>query len=129
MGQTPTDVKITKTLGPNGVDVTTAMLLQFDNGVIADLLCGINGFMDETAVISGTNGIIKQYHFYGCRKTELCGPTGNVLDSYIDLQEEGFVHEIDHFAKTFYEGKMESSLIPVADTLDFAKMVSKYFYG
>ena len=128
MEEYPEDIKITKSMGETGVDLTTGMLLRFKGGAVADLLCSINGSMDETAIISGNAGLIKQYRFYGCTKTELCNQLGVVLETYEDPQDEGFVHEIEHFAKLYASGKKESDLIPLADTLDFAKMVSKYFY-
>ena len=108
--------------GPTGVDASVAMTLEYDCGVLADCLVSIAGFMDDTGIISGTEGYIKQYYFPGCKKTELYHGY-DLVETFEDPEEEGFVHEINHFAGLYREGKTESPVIPLADTLDFARRI------
>ena len=109
-------------LGHTGVDATVAMTMEYDCGVLADCMASIAGWMDDTGIISGTEGFIKQYYFPGCRKTELYRGF-ELAETYEDPEEEGFVHEIAHFAKLYREGKTESDVIPLQDTLDFARRI------
>lgn len=107
--------------GPTGVDATVAMTLKYNSGVIAECLTSISCSADSTAVISGSEGLIKQYYFVGSRKCELYDRRGNLVECYEDPEEEGFVHEIAHFAELYENGKTESNLIPLEDNLDFVR--------
>lgn len=120
MEKAPSEMQTMIQWSATGVDATVAMTMRWPGGTIADCLTSINGYMDDTAVISGTEGYIKQYHFLGCRKAELYLNSGELVEAYEDPEEEGFVHEIAHFAELYRSGKKESDLIPLHDTLDFA---------
>ena len=114
--------------GPTGVDESVAMILRYDRGVLADCLASIGGVMDDVATISGTEGFIKQYYFPGCRKTELYRGL-ELAETFEDPEEEGFVHEIAHFARLYRSGRTESDVIPLADTVDFADRVESILAG
>ena len=102
-----------------GVDGTTAMILKYPHA-IASCLTSITAVADNTAEICGTNGTIKQYYFVGSKKAELYSLRGELLDSFVDPEEEGFVHEIAHFTALVREGKKESDLVPLEPTRAFA---------
>ncbi|MBQ8972351.1 MAG: Gfo/Idh/MocA family oxidoreductase [Clostridia bacterium] len=121
MGEPPIEMHTMIRRGPTGVDDTAVMTMRWSNGVIADCMTSITGYMDDVAVISGSKGYIKQYYFLGCRKTELYLGQGAPVETYEDPEEEGFVHEIAHFVELYRDGKKESDLIPLRDTLDFAR--------
>lgn len=120
MDGAPSEIQSMVQWAPSGVDAAVSMTMRWPCGTIADCMTGINGYMDDTAVISGTEGYIKQYHFLGCRRAELYLNSGELIERYEDPEEEGFVHEIAHFAELYRNGKTESDLIPLDDTLDFA---------
>ncbi len=120
----PQKVTATVQTAPTGVDATVTMAMTYPYAV-ADCLTSICGYMDGAAVISGTEGFIKQHHFIGSRKAELFDRKGTLVDNFEDAEEEGFVHEIVHFADLFRSGRKESPYIPLEDTLDFARRVQE----
>ena len=125
MGEPPAQLKTIVQRAETGVDATVTMSMRFSNGVIADCMTSVNGFMDSEAVISGTKGYIRQYYFVGCRKAELYTGRGELTETFEDPVEEGFVHEVAHFVELLRAGKLESDVIPLADTLDFTKAAEK----
>lgn len=124
VGRGPREMQSVVEWGPTGVDVTVAMSLRFENGLVADCLTSFGGWMDDTAVISGTEGAVKLERFYGSRKVQLFR-SGRLEETFEDPQEEGFVHEIDHFAELIREEKIESDINPLALTLDFAEAADR----
>lgn len=121
MGCRPIEMKTLVQRVPSGVDGTVTMSMRFPGGVIADCLTSVCGYMDSESVLSGTKGYIKQYYFLGCRKTELYVGREGLVETFEDPEEEGFVHEIAHFVDLYRSGRTESDLIPLDDTLDFAR--------
>lgn len=109
---------------PTGVDATVTMSMSYP-GVVADCMTSLRGYMDSDAVISGTEGYIRQHYFVGSRKAELFDRKGALVECFEDPEEEGFVHEIAHFVDLLRSGKTESPLIPLDDTLDFARQAEK----
>ncbi len=129
MGGEPDDVRTSVVRGPTGVDATVAMALRYDSGVLADCLASIEGRADTAATLSGTEGFILQEYFPGCRRTQLYGNGGELLETFEDPEEEGFVHEIAHFVRCLREGRTESDLIPLRDTLAFARFADRVLRG
>ncbi|MBO6159228.1 MAG: Gfo/Idh/MocA family oxidoreductase [Firmicutes bacterium] len=124
----PDELKTIVQRAETGVDATVTLSMRYANGVVADCLTSVAGWMDSTAILSGTKGYIKQYYFLGCRKTELYQGRDELVETYEDPVEEGFVHEIAHFADLYQAGKTESDLIPLADTLNFAEVAEQILY-
>ena len=125
MNAPPDECKIMTVTGPTGVDLSVGLFLKYNSGVIADCLASIAGFMNEDAVVSGNDGYILQKYFYGSRRCELYDNSHNLLESFDDPVEDGFVHEIRHFCEMLRDGRLESSYIPLADTLDFTGVYEK----
>lgn len=122
MGGPPLELYSATLPGPTGVDLTVSMTLKYKSA-LAECLASMGGWMDDTAIISGTNGYIKQPKFWGSREAKLYDAGGSLVERFYDPEEEGFVHEIAHFAELVRSGATESPLIPLEDTLDFAQRV------
>lgn len=125
----PVEVQYLKQNTVTGVDGATALIMKFESGAVADTLSGINGYMEDTGIISGTKGFIKQYCYWGCKKTELyTGRSPEPEEVFTDDESEGFVHEIRHFVNLLKEGKTESDLIPLQDTLNYVKRAEEILF-
>ena len=122
LGGPPSELYSATLPAPTGVDLTVSMTMKYKSA-LAECLASIGGWMDDTAVISGTNGYIKQPKFWGGRDAELYNAGGSLVERFYDPESEGFVHEIAHFAELYHSGATESPLIPLEDTLDFAQRV------
>lgn len=121
VGEGPIELHATIDRAPTGVDRTVAFQMKFQNGVIADCMTSIGGGANLHGVIGGTEGYIVLHHFIGSRKAELYRGMGELTKVFEDPEEEGFVHEIAHFAELLRAGKTESEINPLALTLDFTE--------
>lgn len=121
LGEKPSEIKAVAQKAPTGVDETVAMSLRFDSGVLASGVTSIGVRASDTAYVYGTSGYIKLYNFLGCRKCELYNDREELTECYEDAQEEGFVYEIEHVVQLYKNGQTESPLIPLQDSIDFAR--------
>lgn len=112
-----------QTVHETGVDESTALTLKFQNGAIAQGFSSIGSAYPEDAVIAGTKGSIFMPVFWKARSAELKDASGNVIDSFTDPVEEGFVNEAAHFVSLVREGKKESPYVPMADSIDFIEKI------
>lgn len=122
MGGPPSELYSATLPAATGVDLTVSMTLKY-KAALAECTASIGGWMDDTAIISGTKGYIKQPRFWGCQEAELYDGSGSLVERFYDPEPEGFVHEIAHFVELLRSGATESPLIPLEDTLDFAQRV------
>lgn len=120
VGEKPSEIKAVIQKAPTGVDETVAMSLRFDSGILASGVTSIGVKVSDTAHIYGTGGKIKLYHFLGCRKCERYNEQDELIECFEDEQEEGFVYEIRHVIDLYKNGEIDSPLIPLQDSIDFA---------
>ncbi|MBR1658768.1 MAG: Gfo/Idh/MocA family oxidoreductase [Oscillospiraceae bacterium] len=121
MGEPPVETRSLVTWAPSGVDLSAGMTLRFRNGVLADLLCSIGGVLDNTGIISGSEGYITLDYIPGPRRAALYTGQNETAELFEDPETEGFVHEIAHFAGLVESGRIESDINPLSLTLDFTE--------
>jgi predicted dehydrogenase len=121
LGEAPAEIKAVARKAPNGVDEAVVMALRFDSGVLASAVTSVGVNASETAHIYGTKGSIKVHRFLRSRKCELLNEDDEVIERFTDDQEEGFVYEIEHVVDLFRKRQTESPLIPMKDSIDFAR--------
>lgn len=100
-----------------GVDDQVAMSLSFPSGALAVLSCGLRANTSATVKISGTEGSIIVDDFLRSKHCELYDKKGNVCETFAVEVEDGFSYQIQHFAALLAEGKIESPLMPLRDTI------------
>jgi predicted dehydrogenase len=106
-------VKISAT----GVDESVTMSMDFASGALASLSFGFLNSSPRTASIYGSDGMIVVDECVGPHKCELFNEEEKMIDTFNDPEEDGFVHQIRHFAGLYRAGKLESDLIPLNDTI------------
>lgn len=121
LGEAPSEIKAVARSAPNGVDEAVVMALRFESGALASAMTSVGVKASETAHIYGAKGSIAVHRFLRSRKCELLNGDDEVIDSFTDDQEEGFVYEIEHVADLYRRGETESPLIPLRDSVDFAR--------
>lgn len=121
LGEAPEEIKAVARKAPNGVDEAVVMALRFPGGTLASAVTSVGVNTSEMAHIYGTKGSINVHRFLRSRKCELLNEDGEVLETFADEQEEGFVHEIEHIVDLYKRGLTESPLIPMKDSIDFAR--------
>lgn len=111
-----------------GVDETATMTLHFKSGVIANGMSSICGVGSSSMYIGGEEGHIIQKKFVGGGEVSLYDNKGNLLDSFMEpTDKDGFVYEIEHFSTLLKNGEIESTVIPLADSIDFADAAEKIY--
>ena len=120
LNEFPADIKAVAQSAPTGVDETVCLTMSFASGAVSIAKASIGVKTDDTAYIYGTDGCIKVYQFYGSQKCELFDSKGMLLETFTDPHENGFVYQIDHIAELYQAKALDSPLLPMAYTLDFA---------
>lgn len=111
--------------GSTGVDEMGSAILQFADGAVANCTFGIQGTLGDTGLLCGDQGSIRLPRFWGCRRAEMCDASGHVTESVEDSQDEGFVYELEAFARAFEEGKTEVHPASHELTLECARLLEQ----
>ncbi|WP_024833379.1 Gfo/Idh/MocA family protein [Ruminiclostridium josui] len=125
LGEKPEKVSGFATLAETGVDDFAVINMSFKSGALAMLSCGTRAHVNRDAGIYGTNGRIVVYEFFSSKKCELYDNNNNLIESFEDDCQEGFVYQIRHFNNLFNKGKLESDIIPLEDTANCADVFDK----
>lgn len=119
---TPVSQKSTLQIGETGVDEFGVTQLQFSNGVIADCRYGIRLNLDGQASIYGEDGYIVVNEFW---KSTQCKRYNNA-DELVETKNfeacNGFLYELNHFAKLYKNKKTESPVNPLEQSLLYTKL-------
>jgi predicted dehydrogenase len=113
-----------------GVDQKGQTILTFNNGVKATCRYAISQEEAQDALIVGTKGSIEVKNFWKANKCTLRDNDGNILDEFIDEEELGFHHEIEHFANLVQNNKKQSDIMPLSRSQKcsrlFDEILTKY---
>ena len=105
----------------NGVDMQTYILLKYKNGAVANITSAINIHKPEDAYIYGTKGFIRIPCFYGASEifVNVDGTEKHIKKPYIG---NGFEEEIMECNRCIKDGKTESDIHPLSDSIDILKI-------
>lgn len=117
LGENPEKVVGTASICKTGVDDYAAISMSFGSGALASLSCGITATTSQDAYIYGSEGHIIVHSFLESRKCELFDDENNLLESFEADYRDGFIFEILHFAGLYRNGKIESEIMPLKDTI------------
>ncbi len=114
-----TDVQVTGTLTPEGVDATAVISARGATGGQAVLTSSMAGAAACTATVVGTQARIElDGRFYQPTTMRLIATNGELLDTFTpEHQFHGFRYEIAEFARTLATGAIETERMPHATTL------------
>lgn len=116
----PSSVEAWASLTPEGVDQNTGMLFGYESGALAVLTCGITGPTGTTAKVTGQQGRIDlPPPFF--RPTRLAlhrRPDDDPEVFEAPLAGHGYVPEAEEVHRCLRAGLTESSLVPLATTLE-----------
>jgi len=121
---TPDEVRATAALSPDGIDENTAIALRYPGGGVASLHCGIVGATPTRAAVTGTEGRVEiAAHFHR--------PDGFVLfrrgqepeEVAVAVRGNGLGYEAEEVMRCLREGRTESPVIPLADTLAIMRVM------
>lgn len=131
----PSKVLAVGHLGTTGVDEWTSAVLQFPNGVIAELSCSVSLAQDNVLRILGTNGRIEIDQFWfaagkqgGTSTIRVFGKDGSRRDIEVDEPRHIYSFEVDEASEAINAGRKEFSWpgMSRADTLSTLRVLDKW---
>ncbi len=117
MGRKPDLVAATAQLSGTGVDELLSASLRYENGGLAQIVCGLSSAFDNSLVIGGDKGFIRVPPLFMNAREAVLHADGNTETVHEPLRGEGFEYEIEEAMRCFRAGAIESPLMPHADTL------------
>ncbi len=122
----PAKIQASGVIGPTGVDEQCAIILEFDNGAIANLSCSIISNNTQEASINGSKSRIQiDQPFWGQTTINIFTdwkPRGLVKFEY---PSNGLNYQVAEVHKCLDEGKTESDLWSHADSLLLIKTLDR----
>ncbi len=116
--------------GKTGVDETSVIALQFENGILADLKASIRASMHNDAYIYASQGHIFFDNFHAGSRVCLYDNNFNLIeefDSKLYKKPENFNLQIKHFADLFLNKKIQSDMITLNDNYQCAEVFETLF--
>lgn len=111
--------------GGTGVDEDSALLLRFATGAAAQLTCSIQTATPQAARVEGPNGSITLRHPFW-KSNEVYVDDGKADESMVFAEEvPGFTHEIRHVRDCLRQGRSESPLVPLAESLLWQQIIDQ----
>ena len=115
------------TCGKTGVDEQASMIFKYSNGSMALLHSSIQSDTGQEAFISGTEGSIRIHQ--QCWKpqvmTQTNWKTGEIKKIECPFVGNGFNYEAEHFGRLLIEGKKESSIMPLNESMSIITTLDK----
>lgn len=118
-GEQPQTISSQAYLGETGVDERTSMQFRYRNSGMANLFCATRQSTPIEAIIGGTKGYVRLHpRFYvGTTMTlVLNGQEPQVIEAPI-ANDNGYQYEAAEVGRCMREGKLESDVMPLAETL------------
>ena len=113
--RTPSALASAASLGPTGVDEQAAAILRYDKGEMALLSSAIIAQTANEANIFGTSGSIRIPSFW--RAVTATVFAGDKREITIPFRANGYEYEAEEVMRCIAEGKPESDLMPLSDSL------------
>ena len=117
-GKPPVRVAALADIGSTGVDEQTTMALRHDTGAMASLTCSVRTDTPRAVSILGTQGNIHiPTPFYDAYGVTLNVDGEEPVTVEPPRVENGFVYEIGETGRCLREGRLESAILPLEETL------------
>jgi dihydrodiol dehydrogenase / D-xylose 1-dehydrogenase (NADP) len=120
----PIQVLSTGAFLKSGIDGQNCILLKFDNNVLATASSAINANIGEDAVIFGDQGRIVVPGFWSANKAYLYDQDGKEVEVFEEKNRiTGYEHEAYEVNDCIRNGRKESSINPLRNTLDIIQVM------
>jgi predicted dehydrogenase len=118
----PAEISSAAEIGPTGVDTQAAMIFRYQNGAAATLFAGLQSDGPREAEIIGDNGAIT-IHDTWWRPSRLTVKRFEGQSGQFDLPYagHGYHFEAAEFMRCLREGRLESPILPLNETLSIMK--------
>jgi dihydrodiol dehydrogenase / D-xylose 1-dehydrogenase (NADP) len=115
----PVAIEAIAAIGSTGVDEQSFYLFRYENGVIASLSASVRAKIDIVAEIIGSEGKIVVPRFLAASTAELHSfKDGKTIEKDFPYPDgQGFEYEIREVVDCMRQGKLESEVMPLDETL------------
>lgn len=117
MGRKPDQMVATARFSESGVDEMLSASLHYENGGVAQIVCGLSAAFDNALVIGGEKGFIRVPSLFINAEEAVLNVGGKTETVREPLRGEGFEYEIEEAMRCLRAGEIESPRMPHADTL------------
>jgi dihydrodiol dehydrogenase / D-xylose 1-dehydrogenase (NADP) len=124
-GAKPLKITGTAHLGETGVDEQFSSVLAYENGAIAVCTAAVRTPLTDDAWIYGTEGRIRIPAFWHANKLEIHINGKEPESLEIPYSSSGYYHEIEEAANCLRNGRIESDVMPLKETLDIIKIMDE----
>ena len=130
LGELPTDIKSMTRFGDMGADEISNYMFRFPSKCLTNISTSYNLKMTNEAIIYGTKGFITFPEFSAGQRFTIFKHEGtNIIKDTIDVLEKnhdnGFIYQVEEVARCIREGKLESNIIPLKETIGIIKIMDK----
>lgn len=108
-------------IGETGVDEQSSMILGYEKGQLAFLSCAVRTNTPQEARIIGTEGSIHIPGFWHAASATLYVSGKEAEHVEIPFEGTGYNYEAAEVMKCLRQGKLESSIMPLDETLSIMK--------
>ena len=123
LGNSPESITATADVSL-GVDCHTSILMKYKSGAIASVSSAINVLKPETAYVYGTGGYIELPHFFGAQEI-IVSVNGEGRCISRKSIGEGFEEEIYEACRCIRQGKNESDVMPMRESITILKQMDR----
>ena len=121
---TPDRVDVTGTTGRSDVEIDASLLLGYDNGTSATLMCSLHSPMPGYARIFGTEGWIEVLpRFHHPDRFVVHRGSADAETVTAPHTGGGYCHELIEVTEGVRAGRQESTVMPLADTVDVQRIL------
>lgn len=121
----PKNVKVLADIGKTGVDEQAAVILGYENGSLGLLSCGMVAETPKNVYITGEKGHIHIPDVWYAQTATLkvAGKDDVTID--MPMEGNGYNHEVQEVVRCIQEGKFESDIMPLNETLEIIDTLDK----
>lgn len=124
MDRLPDHVTSSAYIGKSMVDEINVIAMRYEEGAVADLSSAISAETGNDAVIVCEKGKIIVPNFWMADSAQLYDSSGKLIDAcLLPFTANGYEYEAEEVNRCLREGRKESSIMPLQETLDIMKIM------
>ena len=125
LGEKPEEVTAAINYAQTGVDDFAAISMKYPSGAVAGISCGLTSTIKRDAYIYGSDGYVYLEEFWHPASVKVFNNSGEITDSFSIQVSDRFNYQIEHICELINNGKTESDLMPLDDTIEVAGIFDK----
>ncbi len=130
LGELPADIKSMTRFSDRGVDEISNYMFRFPSGCLTNICTSYNLKMKNEAMIYGTKGFIEFPDFQAGERYAISMHEGsNKIRDRREVVEpnhsNGFIYQVEETVRCIQEGKLESAIIPLDETIAIMEVMDK----